>query len=355
MNNLILPVGGLSVRFANVRPKWLLTHPNGNFMFIEAIKGLNLDFFDNIYLVCVKSTLEKYKCEAGIYEQVKLLGNVKNFKLVILDEQTRNQPETVYTAVIKENITGSICVKDCDNYFKITATGKNFISYANLDDFKSINASNKSYAVKNNEDVITNIAEKQILSKHFCTGSYGFEDVENFKSYFQLLKDEDNLYISHIIYKMILDGFKFSGINCLDYLDWGTLTDWISYTKQYATLFVDLDGTLVENSAEYFEPKWGETDGIKENVECINKLYDSGKVHIILITCRKEYAKDTTEKQLSRLGLRYHRILYDLMHAKRILINDYSTTNPYPSCASINLKRNSNELATFIGEHFKES
>jgi hypothetical protein len=271
--------------------------------------------------------------------------------LVILDEQTRNQPETVYNAILKENISGSICVKDCDNYFRMNANGKNFISYANLDDFKNINPSNKSYIVKNNESIITNIAEKQILSKHFCTGSYGFDDVKIFKNYFEVLKNEDSLYISHIIYKMILDGFKFGGINCFDYLDWGTLSDWIGYTKQYATIFVDLDGTLVENSGEYFEPKWGQTDGIKENVECINKLYDSGKIHVILTTCRKEYAREITEKQLKKIGLKYHRILYDLMHAKRILINDFSSTNPYPSCTAVNLKRNSNELHTFIDEY----
>ena len=30
--NLILPVAGMSSRFPGVKPKWLLTHPNGNLL-----------------------------------------------------------------------------------------------------------------------------------------------------------------------------------------------------------------------------------------------------------------------------------------------------------------------------------
>ena len=67
--NLILPVGGLSSRFPGVKPKWLLTHPNGNLMITEAIKGLELDSFDNIYLVTIKEHVEKYDFINGIEKQ----------------------------------------------------------------------------------------------------------------------------------------------------------------------------------------------------------------------------------------------------------------------------------------------
>lgn len=39
--NLIIPAAGKSSRFPGVRPKWMLVHPNGNLMLIEAIRGLN--------------------------------------------------------------------------------------------------------------------------------------------------------------------------------------------------------------------------------------------------------------------------------------------------------------------------
>ena len=36
-----------------------------------------------------------------------------------------------------------------------------------------------------------------------------------------------------------------------------------------------------------------------------------------------------------------------LNHSKRIIINDYANSNPYPSCDSINIKRNSDSLDTY--------
>ncbi|MEJ7682686.1 MAG: hypothetical protein WKG06_33480 [Segetibacter sp.] len=36
------------------------------------------------------------------------------------------------------------------------------------------------------------------------------------------------------------------------YSDWGTIEDWDRFKRSYATLFVDLDGTLVKNSSWHF-------------------------------------------------------------------------------------------------------
>ena len=48
MKNLLIPAAGKSSRFPNMRPKWMLTHPNGNMMFVESISGLDLSEFENI-------------------------------------------------------------------------------------------------------------------------------------------------------------------------------------------------------------------------------------------------------------------------------------------------------------------
>ena len=54
MNNLIIPMAGKSSRFPNLKPKWMLTHPSGRFMVIEAILGLNLNDVDKIFFVFLK-------------------------------------------------------------------------------------------------------------------------------------------------------------------------------------------------------------------------------------------------------------------------------------------------------------
>ena len=147
---------------------------------------------------------------------------------------------------------------------------------------------------------------------------------------------------------MMIDGAGFSGAEVEDFLDWGTLDDWSAFRARFCTLFIDLDGTLVKNSAEYFSPFWGDTDAIEENVSAINALYDSGYGEIVITTTRNSESEEVTRAQLSRIGLRYHRLMLGLFHGKRIVINDYARTNPYRSCDAINIPRDSSELTTML-------
>jgi hypothetical protein len=150
---------------------------------------------------------------------------------------------------------------------------------------------------------------------------------------------------------MILDGHAFKARKVTQYSDWGTVEDWFRFCASYATLFIDLDGTLVGNSAEYFSPYWGETEAIKENVKFLSKLYNSGTVQIIITTSRTSSSAEVTEKQLERLGIKYHQIIYDLYHGRRILVNDYAKTNAYPSSVSVNLRRNSEDLSEYLSAY----
>ena len=60
------------------------------------------------------------------------------------------------------------------------------------------------------------------------------------------MSDKTKLFLSDIIKQMIEDGFKFKPIKVLN-IDWGTKEDWFDYARQYKTLFVDIDGTLVKS------------------------------------------------------------------------------------------------------------
>ena len=71
---------------------------------------------------------------------------------------------------------------------------------------------------------------------------------------------------------MINDGHIFKAVESTDYVDWGTKEDWFNFVRQFKTLFVDLDGTLVESSGKYKPPYWGDTPSIKKNVEFLNQL-----------------------------------------------------------------------------------
>ena len=153
---------------------------------------------------------------------------------------------------------------------------------------------------------------------------------------------------------MLLDGKVFQARPVGDFVDWGTGRQWDGYKREFATLFVDLDGTIVRNSAYFFDPYWGDSDGITATIEALNKLYDSGKVQVIVTTSRRPDSRETTEKQLARVGLRYHQIIYGLLHSQRILVNDYAVTNPYKSAEAINIRRDSAELGELLKHFFAE-
>ena len=350
MKNLIVTAAGLSTRFEGLKPKWMITHPNGNWLVVEALKGLNFDNIDKVYFAFLKEHIEKYNCRKAIDLCLKEIGIEDISEVVILDGRTNNQPHTVYSVIKEKKIEGQIIIKEVDNYFSYEVEDGNFMCYYDLNKTTSINPSNKSYISTDDSGFVSNIVEKKVISSTFGCGSYSFEDSSQFCKYFEKLSSNKNLYLSHIIKEMIEDNIKFKPILVSDYVDWGTKKDWFAFVRQYKTLFVDLDGTLVKGSGKYTAPYWGETEGITENIKFLNRLYDTGKVYIILTTARTSETKwkNATLSQIKREGIRHHDIIFDLPHCNRTIINDYGTSNPYPTCDAVNIVRNSNELERFL-------
>ena len=212
-----------------------------------------------------------------------------------------------------------------------------------------------SYVVTNDQDIVLNIVEKRVISSTFNVGGYGFNSAKKFVEYYNKLKDYDDLYISHVIYKMILDGIEFQKSDVKKYLDWGTLKEWNAYRAQFSTLFINIDGILVKKSSEYFDPVYGNTEKIDSNVEAVNKLYNNGKVNVILTTSRTEEYKEITIDQLNREGIKYHQIIFNLNQGKNVVVNDYSPTNPYKSCDAINIKSGGSDLKEMLEESLRTS
>lgn len=349
--HLVLPVAGSSSRFPDMKPKWLLTHPRGHMMIIEAIKKLELERFESINLICLQEHEEQYAVRSAIEAQFHEIGHGDKLNFIFLDERTGNQPETVYRGLVKGGIQGPIFIKDSDNQFSVPVADHNHVCCLDLNELESVNASNKSYIEMDDYGYVQNIVEKKVVSSTFCVGGYAFESAELYTSTFEKMDTTGaDFYISNMIFQMLLDGHAFKGMQVREYCDWGTIREWNQYKAQYSTLFVDLDGTLVKNSAQYNEPYWGETEGIEKNILALNALHDSGKVEIILTTSRKESFREATLKQLERLNIKYDKIIFGLVHGKRIVINDYARTNPFKSCDAINIKRNSEDLKEMLEE-----
>lgn len=342
MFTLILPVAGQSSRFPNMRPKWLLTMPDGRLMIEKSIEKIELGLFDRIIIVCLKEHLTTFTSEKIVVDSFRESTGFQP-ELVILDAPTSSQSETIFKAIKAADIKGSFFIKDCDNVFHCHPEPLNAITTIDLNHVELIDAKNKSYVEVDSLGIISNIVEKEVISNYFCCGGYSFKSSEAFCSAFKSISSEQEVYISHVIYKMLMNGEEFVRKNASSYVDWGTLREYRHYCKRHFTLFCDVDGVLLKNGSKFAENGW-ETKGLESNLNKIKELQRSGSLYLVLTSSRPESAIEYTVKELSKYGVMVDRCIFGLPHTRRYLVNDYSPTNPYPSAVAINLERDCDML-----------
>ena len=318
-------------------------------MVTEAISGLNLDFFDHIYFICLQQHEDKYSFMKGFVSELDDAGLREKSNIVLLPEQTDSQSETVYTFLSGYDLDGFIFIKDSDGFYRCDVEERNQVAYFDLNDMDDINARTKSYVDLDVNDVVTNIVEKKVISSTFSSGGYGFADAKEFCKTFEKLQDMDGeCYISHIIFEMMLSGSTFYGTKTTDFKDWGTLDAWNKYKSQYKCLFVDIDGTLITNSSHHFPPYMGSGEPIENNIDFIAELHEQGKTKIVLTTSRPEKYRQLTIMELQTKGVPFDELVMGLPHCQRVIINDFARSNQYPSCKAINIPRNTDDLMEYF-------
>ena len=345
MNTLIIPCAGKSNRFPNMKPKWMLTHPDGELMIEKAIKGLNTDIFERIIITIVKPHDEKY--EAGLILQQVFQDNPK-IEICLLDDFTASASETVYLTLEKMNVQGAFVVKDSDNCVKVNLLLPIKNSIVGYDLHKHPNITNipgKSFLIVNEQGIIEDIIEKRVVSNMICLGVYVFEDSELFKKTYLELKTKKivgEMFISHVIsYILSTKKHIFLLEEAYGYNDWGTLEEWKAEQKKFRTYFVDIDGVLMKNCGKYGSVNWSNNKTtIPENMEVIRDLQKNGG-QIVITTSRPEEFRKDLETILKENGIIPYAILMGMNHASRVVINDFAPTNPYPSGIAISVPRNS--------------
>lgn len=346
MKTLVLPVAGRSSRFPGMRPKWLLTMPDGKLMIEKSVEMLDMSVFDRVVVVCLREHLDQYMTETSLALIIKGLGH-KNVDLCVLEEPTSSQSATVAAALEQADIQGAFFVKDCDNMFSYRWNGGNEIAVLNLNDVGLIDAKNKSYVAVDPMGNVLNIVEKQVISNVFCCGGYGFESAEQFLATYNSIHSASETYISHVIYSMLMSGQFFVTQAATGYIDWGTLREYRHYTKSFLTLFCDVDGVLLYNGSKFGKDAWA-TEPIIENLHAIANLQAAGKLYLVITSCRPESEIEYLTKRLGEHGVTPDRYIMGLPHTRRILVNDFSLTNPFPSAMSLNLERDSKLLSTML-------
>lgn len=338
MKSLILPCAGRSTRFPGMRPKWLLTHPDGKLMIEKSIEKLDLGMFDRIVIPILRQHDEDYQAKL-ILNQV-FRGRVE---VLVLPHPTNGPAETVGVTLRVAGIKDSFVIKDCDNSVTFDwGEEHNFVVSLDVQGHTAIrNLPAKSYLTNNEQGYIIDIVEKRIASNIICLGVYGFQDPSLFLSALPALRNsESEIYVSHVIAYLIgTNQSAFQSIQAKTFEDWGTFEDWRETQQKHATYICDLDGVIFKNTGQYGKRNWSDPPILlTENINALLAKIRNG-AQVIFMSARSEEFREPLTEALQDIGFREFQLILGCHHAPRILINDFAPTNPYPSAVAINLPR----------------
>lgn len=217
---LIVPIAANKAEYANKLPQPFRYDDEGTMFCVKAITGLPMDVIEDIYFVILKEHEERFMLSEQLAMQFRK-HHLDNAHVTILDKPTGSQVETVATAIKSNGISGIVFIKDADCYFTTDEIlPQNGVSIYPLENLPIVDPQHKSYVAVDDMFYVTNIIEKRVVSRFFSAGGYCFEDAAEFCRYYERLKDYSPLYLSHIIYAMLLDKKIFRPIQIEDYQDW---------------------------------------------------------------------------------------------------------------------------------------
>ena len=347
---LILPCAGRSSRYPGVRPKWMLTLPEGELALARAAASLPQGSFGRIVVAVRADHEERYGCHALLK---RVFG--PKVEVVVLPHETRGPADTVAETISRARVSGAIAIKDADSFFSPSPLpDTSFVSVSDVRlSPRMTNVGAKSFSVINGEGLIVDMVEKSLASNHVCVGLYGFSDAARFLEAFDAVASANpggEVFVSHVMSRAIRDGLVVKPHAVEGLIDVGTLDDWRRYTRTRGTIVTDIDGVVFRNHSRYFAPLWDEPDEpIAENIAALRNWEEDG-VQLVFMTARPEEHRSRTEAALRQHGLHPHALIMDCRHGRRFLVNDHAGTNPYPSAVAVNIARDSATL----GEHLSD-
>lgn len=217
--SLIVPAAANKPEHENNIPTVFRLSEKGIPLCVAAAQCLDVKIFTSMYFTILKQHDELYGISERLKLQFKLLGWM-NAKVVVLDQPTTSQAETIYETIRREHIEGAFFIKDADCTFDAEIYPQNGITVYPLEKLSMVNPQHKSYVAVDDMLYITNTIEKRVIDHYFNAGGYCFEDAETFGSYYERFAGMHGLYLSHIVYAMLLDGHIFRPFIAENYKDW---------------------------------------------------------------------------------------------------------------------------------------
>jgi len=210
---IVIPMAGMSSRFFKAgykKPKYML-EAHGKTLFDHSINSFKKYFETELFLFIVRDV---YDSPAFVEKRARAIG-IRNFKITILNEETRGQAETVTVGIESiPDYKGPISIFNIDTF----RPGFIFPNVGDLGDgylevFKG-EGSNWSFVkpLHENTTQIIQATEKNPVSNLCCTGLYYFRDVNEYlKAYYTYLSlpedswEKGELYVAPIYNILIAD------------------------------------------------------------------------------------------------------------------------------------------------------
>jgi len=235
--DIIVPAAGLSTRFPDMPPKYLLRDADGYYMLDNALTH----YYDrgDIYVAILKEHDQKYNAAEIVTSEmvdIELMGYAPRINVIQLDEKTKGPADTVYQAlkVIDEyKDDGAFLVKDCDSFFNHGIVKGNYICVSRIQDHEVLKRlASKSFVQVNDQGLVTDIIEKKVVSDTFCVGGYKFEKRSEYMEAYEAIQDRtEEIFVSHVIQYMISQGKQFTVQPVYNYVDVGTIDEWNDYLE----------------------------------------------------------------------------------------------------------------------------
>lgn len=296
--NIIIPLGGVGERFKQdgyQSPKPLIKIL-GKEMIFYLIDNLNITNNDNIFIIYHKD-LDKFNFKNII------LNKYKNINLIRLNKNTEGATETILFGLNnmdEKYMELKTILLDCDTFFYYDIISKFRSQDEGLNAIFCFNDTLDkpiySYVSIDNNNIITNIKEKNKISNYANTGCYCFAQTNVLKNYCKKIinnniRENSEFYTSCVISEMIKDNHKFIAniINIDDFICVGTplqLKIFCNNTKNFNKLRIcfDLDNTLV--SYPLIKNDYSSVQPNSKIIEYIRYLKKQGHT-IIIYTARR--------------------------------------------------------------------
>ena len=179
----IIPMAGKGSRFIKdgyKLPKYMI-EVKGKTLFEYSMDSLPIGIADKIIFICLKEH-EKYNVSNFIKEKI----NHTNIDIILIDEVTRGQAETVYVAKDHVKDLDEILIYNIDTYFQSKNLKEALLNASLKCDgilgafIDETNDDKWSFAKLNDEQNVIQTTEKEKISNYALTGLYHFSKASDF-------------------------------------------------------------------------------------------------------------------------------------------------------------------------------